>query len=73
VSASAGEETLPRQRRSLRETNVRKLKEASSSDEDGEDDGMLLLVLLVSSLKSSLNHFQFSPACFFLCNKSVWL
>lgn len=35
----ASEETLPGQRRSLREKNVKSLKDASSSDEDGEDDG----------------------------------
>jgi len=43
TSAFAGEETLPGHRRSLREKNVKNLRDASSSDEDGEDDGMLFV------------------------------
>ena len=42
VSVLAGEEALPGQRRSLRGSNIRNLKDASSSDEDGEDSGMYL-------------------------------
>lgn len=54
--AFAGEEILPGQRRSLRESNAKNLKDASSSDEDSGDDGMLSQVLL---LKVFLISFQF--------------
>ncbi len=59
TSAFAGEETLPGQRRSLREKNFKNLKDASSSDEDGDDDGMLLFVFSMKTfnfqLRNSLN------------------
>lgn len=44
-------------RRSLRQSNVKNLKDASSSDEDVEDDGMLWLVFLFEGFAQSLSNF----------------